>query len=134
MSLKSAYEKLLKMAGDDYIIAEEYYWTINSQWLARVIWIKNTKWKQWKHQHRNCRFWLCNRKRKRKSKRRFYSARDDAANRRAEVASLKRAAEAILSEPNPEKFSQVWQNNNVSLGRMAERRRNKNKSFGNLRN
>ena len=103
MSLKSAYEKLLKMAGGDYIIAEG----IIEQSIANG-WQGLFELKTQNENNGNIStaiagfgFETANENANRKGG--LYSARDDAANRRAEVASLKRAAEAILSEPNPEK-------------------------------
>jgi len=103
MSLKSAYEKLLKMAGGDYITAESIIeQSIANGWQG-LFELKTQKDNNGNINTAIANFGFATANENANRKGGFYSGRDDAANRRAEVASLKRAAEAILSEPNPEK-------------------------------
>lgn len=103
MSLKSAYEKLLKMAGGDYILAEGIIeQSIANGWQG-LFELKTQNDNNGNINTAIASFGFATANEKANRKGGFYSARDDAANRRAEVASIKRAAEAILSEPNPEK-------------------------------
>ena len=103
MSLKSAYEKLLKMAGGDYITAEGIIeQSISNGWQG-LFELKTQNENNGNISTAIAGFGSATANENANRKGGLYSGRDDAANRRAEVASLKRAAEAILSEPNPEK-------------------------------